>query len=349
MEMEKFMKKFKTALVIGGGAFGTSIATVLSTNFQKVVVLVRSVDVFNGIKEGINSVYLPDLQLSSNICPVLTWKEVKNNIEGDIELIIWGLPTTAITAFLYDNCRELGEYLQKDIPLVSLAKGIDSVTLELPDDLFFNFYGEYQDNFTFLSGPSFAREIVEKQVTLVTLAGRDKRLLERIGTMMHTPYFKTFKSYDVKGVLLGGALKNLLAIAGGIIEGLGYNHNTRAAMISRGIVEMLRFGKIYNARPETFYGLSGMGDLILTTTGSLSRNKLFGLEIAKGKTALDILSSGRLVVEGYKTTKACHLISKKYDIRAKIFNGLYQVLFENRAPGEVINELMMMPPKFEID
>jgi glycerol-3-phosphate dehydrogenase (NAD(P)+) len=138
-----------------------------------------------------------------------------------------------------------------------------------------------------------------------------------------------------------------LAIAGGVIEGLGYNHNTRAAMITRGIAEMLLFGAVFNAKPETFYGLSGMGDLILTTTGDLSRNKSFGLEIAKGRKPLDIIQSQRTVVEGYKTAKAAHLISVRDHIHAPIFNGVYEALFENQSPKEVIFKLMSSPSRFE--
>ena len=189
---------------------------------------------------------------------------------------------------------------------------------------------------------------MQGQITLVTVAGRSKKVLENVISMTNTTYFKALASYDVKGVLLGGALKNILAIAGGVIEGLGYNYNTRAAMITRGIAEMLRFGAIYNARPETFYGLSGMGDLILTTTGDLSRNKTFGLELAKGRKASEIIGSQRNVVEGYKTAKAVHFISERYDIRAQIFNGVYEVLYENKDPKEVISMLMASPTKFEI-
>ena len=167
------------------------------------------------------------------------------------------------------------------MPVVCLSKGIDPDTLELPDDLYFELFPRYKELFTFLSGPSFASEIMDKQITLASLAGRSKPVLIRVADMLSCAYFKVFLAYDIKGVLLGGALKNILAIAGGVIEGLGYNHNTRAAMITRGIAEMLRFGKVFNARPETFYGLSGMGDLILTTTSDLSRNKTFGMELPR--------------------------------------------------------------------
>ncbi|MFZ4712083.1 MAG: NAD(P)H-dependent glycerol-3-phosphate dehydrogenase [Bacteriovoracaceae bacterium] len=340
--------KYGTALVIGAGAFGTSLASVLSNNFDKVIVKVRSQDIYEALKKGENSIYLPGRKLSSKIVPALTWDEVSKLKSGKVEIIVSGLPTAGIRQFCSENKKEIENLLKGDIPFVSLSKGIDPDTLELPDDLFFDVFKEFKDQFSFLSGPSFAQEILDEQITIVSLAGRSHRHLVAVGEMLQTDFFKVFQSYDVKGVLLGGALKNILAIAGGIIEGLGYNHNTRAAMITRGIVEMLRFGQVYNARPETFYGLSGMGDLILTTTGELSRNKSFGIEIAKGRKPQDIIAQQRTVVEGYKTTKAAFLLSEKYEIRARIFQGLYHVLYENASPNEVIKELMKSPSKFEI-
>lgn len=341
--------KNDTALVIGAGAFGTSIASILANNFKTVILKVRSDDVYQQIKnQSENAVYLPGIKLASNIIPALSWEEV-DQVDGDVQLIISGLPTVAIDSFYTSHQKRIEKYLSQEIPIVSLSKGIDPHSLELSDDLFFDLFPNHRELFAFLSGPSFAHEIMQEQITLVTLAGRSKRVLKTLSKMMETPYFKVLMSYDVKGVLLGGALKNILAISGGIIEGLGYNHNTRAAMITRGIAEMLRFGLVFNARPETFYGLSGMGDLILTTTGDLSRNKSFGLEIAKGRKADEIIASQRTVVEGYKTAKAAHLLSVKYDIRARIFNGLYQVLYEDIDPKGVIEEMMKVPSKFELD
>lgn len=340
----------KTALVIGAGAFGTAIASVLANNFDKVILKVRSEDVYTPIKENDeNAVYLPGLKLPSHLVPALTWEEVDELKEGRIELIVSGLPTAAISGFYKENLERFNNYLDQEIPVVSLSKGIDPVTLEMADDLFYEFFPNHKELFTFLSGPSFAKEIVQAQITLVTLAGRSRKTLKKVSQMFESPYFKALPSYDVKGVLLGGALKNVLAIAGGVIEGLGYNDNTRAAMITRGIAEMLRFGRVFNARPETFYGLSGMGDLILTTTGGLSRNKQFGLELAKGRTPAEIISSQRTTVEGYKTTKAVHLLSEKYEIRANIFNAAYEVLFNEKKAKEVIESLMNEPSRFELE
>jgi glycerol-3-phosphate dehydrogenase (NAD(P)+) len=341
--------KYETAIVVGAGSFGTSIASVLAQNFERVILKVRSSDVYESLKKNVNEIYLPGVTLSSNIVPALTWEELDSLVTGKIQLIVSGLPAAGISDFFKDNYDRFLGYLINRIPVVSLSKGIDPDTLELADDLLFDMYPQFREMFCFLSGPSFAKEIIDQQITLVTLAGRSKPVLTDVSKMMNAPYFKVFPSYDVKGVLLGGALKNILAISGGIIEGLGYNHNTRAAMITRGIAEMLRFGKVFNARPETFYGLSGMGDLILTTTGDLSRNKQFGLDIAGGKTAEEIISSQRTVVEGYKTAKAAHLLCKKYEIRASIFNGVYSVLYEGMDPAEGIKNLMRLPSKFEIE
>ena len=338
--------KKKVALIIGAGAFGTAMAQVLSQNFEKVILKVRSKDIYDAIKEGENSIYLPGLKIAKNVDAALTWDEV-DNIEGDIELIVSALPTAGISEYFKENYDRFLSYLIQRIPLVSLSKGIDPDTLELSDDLFFDMYPHFKDQICFLSGPSFAHEIMQEQITLVTLAGRSRAVLENVALMLNTSSFKVLASYDIKGVLLGGALKNILAIAGGVIEGLGYNHNTRAAMITRGIAEMLRFGTVYNARPETFYGLSGMGDLILTTTSELSRNKTFGMELARGRKAADIIKSQRSVVEGYKTAKAAHFIAEKFEIRTAIFQGVYGVLYKDQNPREVINKLMRSPSKFE--
>lgn len=339
--------QFDTAVVIGAGAFGTSIASVLSENFKNIIIKVRSEDVYESLNNGENSIYLPGQKLASNIKAALTWEELDGMLQGrKLELLVNGLPTSAIKPFYSENRERFAKYFEQKIPLVSLSKGIDTETLELPDDLFMHQFSEYQDYIYYLSGPSFAKEILDKQVTIVSLAGRSPDILVSLATMLQTEYFKAFLTYDIKGVLLGGALKNILAIAGGILEGLGFNHNTRAAMITRGITEMLRFGKVYNARPETFYSFSGMGDLILTTTSDLSRNKTFGMEIAKGRSAKEIISSQRSVVEGYKTTEAAFKLAKKYQIRALLFDGVYQILYHDVDPKEVIKQLMELPSKF---
>jgi len=339
--------KYKTAVVLAGGAFGTSIAFVLAQNFDRVIIKVRSTENYFEINKGENATYLPGQKLPDSIKAALTWEEVYKESIGDIELIVSGLPMSAIDDFCTRNLIDLKKLLDKDIPLVSLAKGIDHETLKLPDEIYKTYFEEYRNQLIYLSGPSFAKEILDRQITIVSIAGEDKDKLLLACDMLATTFFKALPTTDVKGVLLGGSLKNVIAIAGGIMEGLGYNHNTRAALITRGIVEMLRFGQFFGAKPETFYGPSGMGDLILTTTGELSRNKTFGLEIAKGRSPEEIIKSTRSVVEGYKTTKAAHLLAEKKGVKARIFSGLYQVLYEGHDPKEVVQGLMMLPPKFD--
>lgn len=339
--------KHNTALVLAGGAFGTSLAFVLSHNFKRVLIMVRSRELAEEINAGENKTYLPGQGLPKSIRAAQNWDEVRSLTEGRIDLIVSGLPMSAIDSFCAENKAELTGHLKDGVPLISLAKGIDHESLRLPDEMFLSHFETYRGQLMYLSGPSFAKEIVDKQITIVSLAGEDREKLLGACEMLATPFFKSMPTTDVKGVLLGGALKNVIAIAGGIMEGLGYNHNTRAALITRGIVEMLRFGKVLGARPETFYGFSGMGDLILTTTGELSRNKSFGLEIAKGRAAEEIIRSSKSVVEGYKTTKAAHLLAQKQHIKTRIFDGIYKVLYENRSPKEEIQELMILPPKFD--
>ena len=343
-------KRYQTALVFGAGAFGTALGTVLANNFEKVILFTNEKEAWNNIKtKNENTGYFPGKLLASNIDVALSWEEIEENKVGNVEIMVFGLPSTAILGFLHEHYERILSLLDKKVPAVSLAKGIDPITLELADELFFSYYHDYSELFTFLSGPSFASEIVDKHITAVSLAGHSTHILEKTAAMLDTPYFKTLACYDIKGVLLGGALKNVLAIGGGIIEGLGFRNNTRAAMITRGIAEMLRFGTIFNARPETFYGLSGMGDLILTTTGELSRNKRLGLEIAKGRKASEVIRELKTTVEGFKTAKAAHALSEKHNIRASIFNGVYDVLYEDVPPHEVLEKLMKTQTRFEIN
>ena len=345
------MSSRQHALVIGGGAFGTSIANVLANNFKKVILKVRRESVRDKIlKQGENQEYLPGHTLAPNLVPALSWEEVEKNVKGSLDLIVSGLPVASLTDFYTTNQSYLTGYFIQKTPLVSLSKGINlgKMGIEFPDDIFFKLWPRHRHLFTFLSGPSFAGEIMQRQITLVTLAGESPKQVARVSSMFETGYFKVLGSGDIKGVLLGGALKNVIAIAGGIIEGLGYSTNTRAAMITRGISEMLKFAPVFEAKAETFYGLSGMGDLILTTTGGLSRNKRFGLELAVGGgDPFDVQMKQKGVVEGYHTAQAVNVISGEHDIKTHIFDGVHRVVFKDENPRNVIEELMALPFGFE--
>ncbi|MBA2403471.1 MAG: glycerol-3-phosphate dehydrogenase, partial [Bdellovibrionales bacterium] len=213
--------KYKTALVLAGGAFGTSIGFVLTQKFQKVIIKVRSQDIYDEINRGENTTYLPGQKLPASLKAALTWDEVKAIQEGEIELIVSGLPMSAIDDFCSTNIKELTALLDTGIPMVSLAKGIDHETLKLPDEIFNTHFDAYKKQLMYLSGPSFAKEILEKQITIVSIAGEDKNNLLNACDMLGTDFFKALPTTDVKGVLLGGSLKNVIAIGGGIMEGLG--------------------------------------------------------------------------------------------------------------------------------
>ena len=344
------MKSFKNALVIGGGAFGTSIANVLTNNFEKVILKVRRPELQEQILEHReNRDYLPGHPLASNLIPTLGWSEVEQHTQGRLDLIVSGLPMSGLFKFYSQNREYLTGHFERNVPLVSLSKGIKVTErgIEFADDIFFKMWPRHRHLFTFLSGPSFAQEIMQKQITLATLAGESKQQLAKVSPMFESGYFKVLGSSDTKGVLLGGALKNVIAIAGGIIEGLGYNANTRAAMLILGAAEMMKFAPIYGADRKTFYGLSGMGDLILTTTGGLSRNKRYGLELALGADPSSALSKQGGVVEGYETTRAVDTISGNHGIQTHIFKGVYRVIFDREEPRRVIDELMGLPFRFE--
>ncbi len=326
-------------LVVGAGAFGTAIAKVLSENFDRVSLLARSIEVLEGINRGENTVYLKGEKLPSHLRALLDWPK-----ENTFDLIVNALPMKALYHFYKERRKEHELAFARGTPLLALSKGIDNQSFLFGDDLFRLFFPQYQSLFLALSGPSFARELAEAKATIVSLAGagndKNEKRIRRVQNMLETSYLKCVTTSDLKGVLVGGALKNVLAIGSGIIEGLGPSHNTRAALLTQGIDEMLRFGEIFGAQKETFYGPSGMGDLILSTTGEMGRNKSFGLEIGRGANPEILMQSKRSVVEGYGTTMATHKLCQDHGICAPILNGVYEILYKGKHPSSLLEALL---------
>ena len=205
------------------------------------------------------------------------------------------------------------------------------------------------DNVTVLSGPSFAREVVANAPTAVTVAARDVEVAKRVQHLFATPYFRVYTSDDSVGVELGGAVKNVIAIAAGIIDGLNLGLNTRAALITRGQTEIRRLGIKLGANPRTFTGLAGIGDLILTCTGDLSRNHTVGKQIGQGKRLQTILSEMRMVAEGVKTSKSVYNLSRKLEVEMPISSEIYHVLYHDVPPKEALFRLMTRDLKEELD
>jgi glycerol-3-phosphate dehydrogenase (NAD(P)+) len=233
--------------------------------------------------------------------------------------------------------------IPKDIPIVCCSKGIEIATGQLMSDVLASVLPDHPTgNFTFLSGPSFAKEVAQEHPTAVVVAGTDEAIVTQVQQTFRTPFFMTFRHHDVAGVELGGALKNVMAIATGIVQGLGFGHNTQTALITRGLYEMIKLGTALGAEPLTFAGLAGMGDLVLTCTGGLSRNRRVGIALGEGKTLQEILDNMRMVAEGVRTAKAVHALLAQHDINAPICNAVYDILYQDKAPQDAVKELTSM-------
>jgi len=233
--------------------------------------------------------------------------------------------------------------------LLCASKGIENDTLKRLSQIAEENRPSFAEKgFVVLSGPSFAKETSKRMPTAVVVASKDKAGTSFVQEAMATSYFRTYTSDDMIGVELGGALKNVIAVASGIVEGLGFGSNTRAALITRGLAEITRLGQHFGAEVRTFSGLSGMGDLVLTCTSSLSRNYSVGKEIGKGKKLNVILDEMNMVAEGVHTTKAAYALSKKHDIEMPLVSEVYKVLFEDKPPLQAVKDLMGRDLKKEI-
>jgi glycerol-3-phosphate dehydrogenase (NAD(P)+) len=310
--------------VIGAGSWGTTLALLLADKGHEVKLWVYEKHLAEEMqKSRENRIYLQGYRLSENISVTSSIKDAAS----DSEIIVFVVPSHVARGII----EELSPFVSKDTIIVSATKGIENDTLMPISEVFKEMLPKpCHNNLTFLSGPSFAKEVAQKMPTAVALASYDKKVGESVQQAFSTDYFRVFTNSDVIGVELGGALKNVIAIATGIADGMGFGHNTRAAIITRGLAEMIRLGIAMGAEPATFAGLSGLGDLVLTCTGELSRNRTVGIRLGKGEKLKDILSSMKMVAEGVKTTKAVYELSKKYNIEMPIPNEVYYILYEDK-------------------
>jgi glycerol-3-phosphate dehydrogenase (NAD(P)+) len=224
---------------------------------------------------------------------------------------------------------------------VSASKGIEIDTLlPLSDVLRQTLPEPFHRRLCFLSGPSFAKEVAQKLPTAVALASADAEAGKQVQALMSTPYFRVYTNADIIGVELGGSVKNVIAIAAGVLEGLGFGHNTLAALLTRGLAEMARLGTAMGANPLTFAGLAGMGDLVLTCTGGLSRNRTLGVRLGKGEKLDDILKGSTTVAEGVRTAKAARDLARKNNIEMPVVEEMYKVLYEGKDPRQATKDLM---------
>jgi len=324
--------------VIGGGGWGTTLAILLAKKGYDVLLWIYEKDLAQEIqKTRVNMTYLPDVTLPHNI-------KVSNSIEDvvkDARHIINAVPSQ-YTRGVFTNVLK---YIHRDAQITSVSKGIEKGTLLTVSQILKKLTDR---NVAVLSGPSFAKEVVKKLPTAVTIAHTDSNIRTQLQDIFNTDYFRVYTHDDVLGVELGGALKNVIAIASGISDGLGLGFNARAAIITRGLAEITRLGVAMGAKEETFRGLSGLGDLILTCTAHLSRNYTVGFRLGQGNKLKDILSDMTMVAEGIATAGSAYKLSERYKIEMPIVEQVYKIIYEDKEPAQAVKDLMnrSLKPEF---
>ncbi|MES0490798.1 MAG: NAD(P)H-dependent glycerol-3-phosphate dehydrogenase [Leptospirales bacterium] len=329
--------------IIGAGSFGTALGIALSGQVKTVHLWSHSNDIVESItQKKQNAVYLPEIILPDNI---IASSDLASVLDG-AEYVLSVVPTQA-TREVWTKAKE---FIRPDAKIVVASKGIEQKTHKLVSDIFIDLLGEQsKSRLFFLSGPSFAKELAAKKPTAITIAGYERAGIPEIQSIFSTRYFRIYGTTDVTGVELGGALKNVIAIATGISDGLQMGNNTRAALITRGLAEIARLGKSMGADPLTFMGLAGLGDLVLTCTGDLSRNRSVGLKLASGQKIADILKSMRMVAEGVTTTQSAYELAQIKGIEMPITEAVYQILYNDKTPEEGWRMLVQREPRFESD
>jgi len=330
--------------VIGGGAWGTALADLLARKGDTVTLWAREPEVVEAVnREHANPVFLP----GASLAPAL-------RAEGDLAVAVRGAevevsaapshvvrPVMAEAAAAFPKAGAGGKPL-----VVSVSKGLDPERLERPSSVL----GDVLPPGTpvaVLSGPSFAQEVYERQPTAVVAAAADQAVAQRAQRVFSAAYFRVYWHTDVVGVELAGALKNVIAIAAGILEGLGLGYNTRAAVITRGLAEITRLGVALGAEPMTFAGLAGMGDLILTATGALSRNRSLGVALGQGQTFAQAQAGKATVAEGVNTARTAVALGERHGVELPIAREVADVLFRGKAPRQAVTDLMERDLKAE--
>ncbi len=328
--------------VLGSGSFGTALANVLGDKNYQVYLYGRRTEVIEDInKNRKNSEYLDNFKLSDNIIGTMNLEECLENTS----LILLAIPTQNLANFIKENIN----LFKDNIPIVAVSKGIENHKLRLVSEILEEELPEkFHKNLCYLLGPSFAKEIVQRLPTVVSIASKNQEVAQKVQNYFFTQYFRTYWIDDVIGAEVGGALKNVIAIACGISDGLGLGHNSRAAIITRGLLEIQRLGVKKGANPLTFLGLTGLGDLVLTCTGELSRNRTVGMELGKGKKLDEIIKEIHQVAEGVFTTKSAYELSKKLSVEMPITEAVYKILYNDISPKEVVKELMQRELKKEL-
>lgn len=319
--------------VVGAGSFGSAVADLGTRCSHDVLLWAHDPKVAEAIETTrSNPFYLPSLKFSDrlNITTSLA------DIATFSDLVVMAVPSHHYRTVL----SQLAEHVQYPIRVVSATKGIENQTLKRMSQVTAECLPDRLECFAAFSGPTFALELSRGDPTAAVIASRDAHFAEEMQTRLSSSTFRMYRSDDVIGVELAGSLKNVIAIAAGVLEGIGLGFNTNAALITRGLHEIRRLGMALGGRPETFSGLAGMGDLVLTCTGSISRNRRVGVELGKGKRLDTILTETRSIAEGVKTCKSAHDLAQRHQIEMPIIHEMHSLLYEGASARESIQRLM---------
>ena len=325
--------------VLGAGAWGAALADRLARNAHDVRLWAYEPDVADSINSTHRNRFLADVELASSI---VAHTEMKDVVSG-AEFVVLVAPSH-VTRSVAEAAQP---YLSPDAIIVVASKGIEQHSLARMTQVAEDVFG--RTGAVALSGPTFAAEVARGQPTAIVAACAGREPAERVQQLFHGPAFRVYTQHDVVGVELGGAVKNVMAVATGIAEGLELGFNARAALITRGLAEIRRLGVALGADPATFAGLAGMGDLVLTCTGQLSRNRALGVEIGRGKTLDEALAGRETVAEGVITTRSARELAERVGVRMPIVDAAFSVLFDGQAPRDAIVDLMNRDPRPERD
>jgi glycerol-3-phosphate dehydrogenase (NAD(P)+) len=327
--------------VLGAGGWGTTLAILLHYNGHNVTLWeYKKSYARHLLKKRINTDYLPGIKIPKEVLITYDIEEASD----DKNLMVLAVPSQ----FLRNVVKEINYHSIEDAILVSVSKGIEKNTLMTMSQMLKDVFPPIDENqIGVISGPSHAEEVSQMVPTAVVAASVDIETSKAIQAAFMTSYFRVYASTDILGVELGGAFKNIIAIGAGIIDGAGFGDNTKAAIMTRGVAEISRLGLAMGARPETFAGLSGMGDLIVTCMSRHSRNRYVGEQIGKGKKLKEVLKSMEQVAEGVETTRSAKQLATKIEIETPITNEVYKILFEDKDPVKATTDLMTRDMKTE--
>ncbi len=337
------MKIKKRILILGDGAWGTALALVLARNGHKVTLWSNFPEYAQYLlHHRKNTTFLPGIKIPSSI----QITSERNILQKEFDLWVSAVPTVHLRTVLRKiSSLPISPAILKKVGVVSISKGIEQKTLKRPSEIINEVLGVRK--LCILSGPSHAEEVARCLPTCVVATSRNRHLTQDIQQIFMNNRFRVYTHYDTIGVELGGALKNVIAIAAGICEGLKLGDNARAALLSRGIIEMARLGTALGAKKPTFFGLTGIGDLITTCASPYGRNRSIGLRIGRGETLARILKRMKQVAEGVWTTRAVFQLAKRHRIEMPITQEVYKVLFKTKKPIKAMQDLMQRTPKSE--